>query len=316
MASLFRTSGRGEWEQMPAASSTRKATKRKPSSATTARAGAARSTAATRKAAGSKTVRGKAANGKAASSKTANSKTANGKAATSKAANGKTANGKATAVKASRGRAARGKISRGQILLAAIALADQDGIPALSMRKLGDAVGIEAMSLYNHVADKEDLLDGMVDLIFGEIDLEPVAGMDWKEEMRHRALSARAVFSAHPWAIGLIYKHSFPGPATLRHFDDVLGCLRRAGFSVRMTARGHNIIFSYVYGWILNVDQDPSLDRAKGIIDEISADDYPYALELTAAKLDVGGFTEEEEFEAGLDLVLDGLEGVLRRELA
>jgi len=208
------------------------------------------------------------------------------------------------------------KVTRDRILSTAITLADKDGIAGLSMRKLGEALGIEAMSLYNHVADKDDLLDGMVDVIFSEIDLPLASGIGWRDEMRLRALSARDVFSAHPWAIGLIYNHSFPGPATLRHFDDVLGCLRRAGFSAHMTARAHNIIYSYVYGFILNVDQDPNLDRAQRIIEQISPDDYPYALELTTEKLHVGGFQQDEEFEAGLDLILDGLEEVLRRQPA
>src|SRR3954465_7138723 len=121
-------------------------------------------------------------------------------------------------------------ISRDRVLKAAVGLADEIGIESLSMRKLGQALGVEAMSLYNHVANKDDLLDGMVDVVFGEIGL-PSSATDWKTAMRQRALSAREVLARHSWAIGLMESRSRPGPATLRHHDAVLGCLRGASFS-------------------------------------------------------------------------------------
>ena len=108
------------------------------------------------------------------------------------------------------------------MLLAAIALADEAGIDTLTMRRLGDAVGVEAMSLYNHVANKDDLLDGMIDLVFAEIEL-PSSDEDWRSAMRRRALSVRQTLSRHRWAIGLMESRSSPGPATLRHHDTVLG---------------------------------------------------------------------------------------------
>ena len=118
------------------------------------------------------------------------------------------------------------------------------------MRKLGEALGVEAMSLYNHVANKDELLDGMVDLVFSEIDL-PSDGADWKTAMRERAVSARQALSRHPWAIGLMESRTSPGPATLRHHDAVIGSLREAGFSIAMAAHAFSALDSYIYGFAL-----------------------------------------------------------------
>lgn len=123
-------------------------------------------------------------------------------------------------------------LNRDRLLSVAVRLADRSGIESLTMRKLGKAVGVEAMSLYNHVADKDDLLAGMVDLIFSEIDLHPNGDGDWKSAMRQQAMSAREVLDCHPWAIGLMDSRTSPGSATLGHFDAVLRSLRAAGFSV------------------------------------------------------------------------------------
>src|SRR5690349_24879489 len=114
--------------------------------------------------------------------------------------------------------------TRERVLCAAVAFADKHGIGSLSMRKLGETVGVEAMSLYNHVANKTDLLDGMVDLVFGEIDM-PSDATDWKVAMRRRAQSVRAVLARHRWAIGLMESRTTPGAQTLRHHDAVLGTL-------------------------------------------------------------------------------------------
>src|ERR1700722_2498233 len=129
----------------------------------------------------------------------------------------------------------RTPLTRERILQAALAFADANGIESLSMRKLGEAVGVEAMSLYNHVPSKGDLLDGLIDLVFGEIEL-PDGANGWKAAMRERAISARAVLSRHRWAIGLMESRTTPGPATLRHHDAVLGLLREAGFPLGLAA--------------------------------------------------------------------------------
>ena len=123
----------------------------------------------------------------------------------------------------------RAPLSRERVLRAALDLADASGIESLSMRKLARELGIEAMSLYYYVKSKEEILDGMVDIVFSEIEL-PSAGADWKTAMRGRAESARKVLSRHPWAISLMDSRSSPGVATLRHHDTVIGCLRAAGF--------------------------------------------------------------------------------------
>src|ERR1051325_3608477 len=120
-------------------------------------------------------------------------------------------------------------LTKNRVLRAALKLADRDGLASLSMRKLGDELGIEAMSLYNHVKNKDDLLDGLIDIVFAEIELPHDA--DWKSFMRRRAVSAREVLARHRWAIGLMESRTTPGPANLRHHDAVTACLRRAGFS-------------------------------------------------------------------------------------
>src|SRR6266571_1930157 len=145
----------------------------------------------------------------------------------------------------------RAPLSRDQVLRAAVTLADEGGIGALSMRKLGQVLGVEAMSLYNHVAGKGDLLDGMIDVVFGEIGLPAGDGGGWKRAMRRRAISAREVLGRHRWAIGLMESRRSPGPATLGHHDAVLGCLRAAGFSVEMTAHAYSVLDSYIYGFAL-----------------------------------------------------------------
>src|SRR3954452_19169043 len=146
--------------------------------------------------------------------------------------------------------APRAPLSRERVLRAGLALADEQGIESLTMRKLGQAVGVEAMSLYNHVANKEDLLDGMIDLVFSEIELPSSRG-SWKTAMRRRALSVRSVLSGHRWAVGLMPSRTAPGPATLRHHDAVLACLRKAVFSIALTAHAYAEIDSYIYGFML-----------------------------------------------------------------
>src|SRR6266702_7567822 len=148
-------------------------------------------------------------------------------------------------------------LSSQRIIRAAIDLADRDGMQSLSMRKLGQELGVEAMSRYNHVAGKDDLLDGMVDVVFGEIG-PPPAGPDWKAAMRERAVAAREVLSRHTWAIGLMESRRRPGPETLRHHDAVLGSLREAGFSIEAAAHAYSVLDSYIYGFTLNEQSLPT----------------------------------------------------------
>src|SRR4051812_260603 len=144
----------------------------------------------------------------------------------------------------------RTPLSRERVLRAAMALADRDGIDSLTMRRLGQELGVEAMSLYNHVANKDDLLDGMVDHVFSEITL-PSDQVDWKTAMRERAISAHDALLRHPWATSLMQSRTKPGPATLRHHNWVIGRLRQAGFTIDMAAHAFSVIDGYIYGFAL-----------------------------------------------------------------
>jgi len=206
----------------------------------------------------------------------------------------------------------RAPLNRDQVLQAAVTRADQDGISSLSMRKLGEALGVEAMSLYNHVASKGDLLDGMIDIVFGEIDL-PCDEADWKDAMRRRAISARQVLRRHPWAIGLMESRTSPGPATLRHHDAVLGCLRRAGFSIELTAHAYSLLDSYIYGFALQEAGLPfgtgeeAVQVAQQISAQFASGQYPYLTEMAVEHVLRPGYDYGDEFLIGLDLILDGL---------
>lgn len=207
----------------------------------------------------------------------------------------------------------RAPLSRERVLRAAIALADAGGIGTLTMRGLGEAVGVEAMSLYNHVANKDDVLDGMVDAVFGEIEL-PATGTGWRSAMRARAVSAREVLSRHPWAIGLMESRTSPGPATLRHHDAVLGTLREAGFSVELAAHAFSALDSYTYGFALQESSLPfdtpeeTGELAQAILEQLPAEKYPHLSELTVEHVLQPGYDYGNEFEFGLDLILDGLD--------
>jgi AcrR family transcriptional regulator len=208
---------------------------------------------------------------------------------------------------------ARPNLSRDRVLRAAIALADAEGIESLTMRKLGVELGVEAMSLYRHVANKDDLLDGMIDGVFGEIDL-PTGQTDWKTALRTRAISTRAAMSRHPWATGLMESRTTPGPATLRHHNAVIGTLRKAGFSIELAAHAFSALDSYIYGFALQETSLPfdtaeeTTKVAQAILARLSPDEYPHLTEMAVEHVLQPGYDYGEEFEFGLDLILDGLE--------
>jgi AcrR family transcriptional regulator len=207
----------------------------------------------------------------------------------------------------------RTPLKRERVLRAAIALADAGGIDSLTMRKLGQDLGVEAMSLYNHVANKEDILDGIVDLVFGEISIAS-AKTDWKTAMRHRAISAREVLVRHPWATSLMQSRTRPGPATLRHHDSVLRSLRGAGFTIAMAAHAYSVMDSYIYGFALQQANLPleTTESAAGVAEDIlrqlRADEHPHFAEMITEHAMKPGYDYASEFEFGLDLILDGLE--------
>jgi len=186
--------------------------------------------------------------------------------------------------------------------------------------KLATALGVEAMSLYNHVANKDDLLDGMIDLVFGEIEA-PESGGDWKAELRKRALSTRAALGRHPWAIGLMEGRSTHGPANLRIHDAVLGCLRAAGFSLEMTVRAHSVQDAYIYGFALQesdmssqTPDDFAAEAQRQMRDyEAVLGDYPHLVEVVGGHVAKAGYDYAAEFLFGLDVILDRLEQLLER---
>ncbi len=209
-------------------------------------------------------------------------------------------------------------LSRERVLLAAVAFADEHGIGSLSMRKLGDVLGVEAMSLYNHLSSKDQLLDGMVDLVFGEIDL-PASGADWKIAMRERAQSARRALRRHPWAIALMSTRTSPGPATLRHHDAVIGSLRAGGFSVSLAAHAFSALDSYIYGFALQEatlpfgeSEEETAEVARMMMAQVPADEFPHLTEFTIEHILQPGYDYGDEFAYGLDLILDGLGRELR----
>ena len=199
------------------------------------------------------------------------------------------------------------------MLEAAVARADQDGLEAFSMRGLAQELGVVPMALYKHVANKDELLDGMVDLVFGEIEA-PAIGGDWRSEMRRRALSTREALKRHGWAIGIMETQA-PGPANLRNHNAVMGCLREAGFSFQAAIHAYSVQDAYIYGFAL---QEKTLalatPRSAGEAAQRRAqanaalvDDHPYLAEIVT-KLPETGYDNAVEFAWGLDLILDGLE--------
>jgi AcrR family transcriptional regulator len=206
----------------------------------------------------------------------------------------------------------RPRLSRERVLRAAVAIADAGGIGSLTIRSLAQELGVKPMSVYYHVANKDQILDGIIDLVFSEIEL-PSADGDWRSELRRRAASARRVLRCHPWAIGLMESRTTPGPATLRHHDAVLGALRGAGFSVEMTAHAYALLDSYVYGFAL---QEASLpfkgpetvaDVAEPMMQQFPVDEYPHLVEMATEYVLQPGYDFGDEFEFGLNVILDAL---------
>jgi AcrR family transcriptional regulator len=207
----------------------------------------------------------------------------------------------------------REPLTRERVLQAAIKLADQGGIESLSMRKLGQELGVEAMALYYHFANKDKVLDGIVDIVFSEIDL-PDSGGDWKTAMRQRAISLRDALARHRWAIGMMESRANPGPASLRHHDAMIGSLRAGGFDMAMAAHGYALLDSYVYGFALtkmNLPFDATdevAEMAQGMLEPFPMDEYPNLVAFITEHAMKPGYDFGDEFEYGLDVTLDGLE--------
>jgi AcrR family transcriptional regulator len=204
-------------------------------------------------------------------------------------------------------------LSRDRVLRTALELADRDGIESLTMRKLGGELGVEAMSLYNHVSNKEDLLDGLADIVIGEIEV-PADGIDWKTSMRRRAISARRMLARHPWAGGVIESRTSPSRPRSEYPEAVIGILRRAGFSIEMAIHTFFTLDSYIYGFAIQEQNLPTgtAEQFSGVAEtmlrELPASEFPYLHEVVRDYMLKSGFDYETEFEFGLDLLLDALE--------
>ncbi|HJW48066.1 MAG TPA: TetR/AcrR family transcriptional regulator C-terminal domain-containing protein [Candidatus Limnocylindria bacterium] len=203
-------------------------------------------------------------------------------------------------------------LSKERVLRAAVALADKGGIESLSMRKLAQELGVEAMSLYNHVRNKDDILDGIVDVILGEIELPPTT-TNWKTSMRQTVLSARKVLLAHPWAPRVLESRKNPSPATFQYFESVIGILRTGGFSVDQAHHALHVLGSRVLGFTQELFKD-SDELASGPEAEAMyaqmAQTFPYMIEMAMAVTHeggLGGCDDDVEFVYALDLILDGL---------
>ena len=204
-------------------------------------------------------------------------------------------------------------LNRERVFQAAVALADERGVEALTMRALGEQLGIEAMSLYHHVSNKDELLDGMVEVVFSEIEL-PTTDVDWKTAMRRRAISTREALARHRWAVGLVQSRTSPGPANFRVVNAVLGCLREAGFSVENAVHAYSALDAYIFGFALQektlpVDTPAELAQAaESMRRRFAAAEYPHIAETITERVTRSGYDFADEFEFGLDMMLGALE--------
>ena len=203
-------------------------------------------------------------------------------------------------------------LSRERVLECAVALADESGLSALTIRTLAQSMGTKPMSLYYYVANKDEILDGIVDMVFSEIEL-PMPGRDWRGEMQQRSHGVRSALRRHPWAVGLLESRSAPGPATLRHHEATLATLREAGFSVQLTAHAYALLDSYIYGFALQEaalpfeGRDTAAEITNPIMERFATGEYPRMVEIAVEHVLKPGYDFGDEFEFGLNLILDGL---------
>ncbi|MCK6211397.1 TetR/AcrR family transcriptional regulator [Georgenia sp. EYE_87] len=213
---------------------------------------------------------------------------------------------------AERGREGRVPLSRERVLEHAVAVADAGGLGSLTMRSLAKELGVRPMALYHHFTNKDEILDGIVDLVFSEVEL-PAPDGEWRAELSRRAASARDVLRRHSWAIALMESRSTPGPATLRHHEAVLATLRGAGLSLEMTGHAYALLDAFVYGFAIQEAALPfGPDTAQEVVASIAAQfsggEYPYLAEYATERAMKPGYDFGDEFEFGLGVILDGLE--------
>ncbi|RJO74743.1 TetR/AcrR family transcriptional regulator [Nocardia panacis] len=208
----------------------------------------------------------------------------------------------------------RPPLNRERVLDAAIRVADRGGVQAITMRRVAQELGVEAMSLYHHLPNKDAILDSVVDAVFAAIELPDGAAADWRDAIRTRAFSARTVLSRHSWALGLMDSRRDPGPATLRHHNAVLGVLRRAGFPLPLAAHAVSLIDSYIGGYVLQEANLPLAtpkdvrEVAGTILGDLPGAELPYLREIIVDHALRPDYDHTGEFGFGLDLILDALE--------
>ena len=204
------------------------------------------------------------------------------------------------------------QMSRKRVISAAVELADQIGIDPLTIRKLAEEIGVGPMTIYHYVDNKEDIIDGMVDTVFAEIDLPP-EDLEWDEAIRVRCRSARDVLASHPWAAPLMESRLNPGPATLGHHDAVIGCLRRTGMDWSLLALAYASIDAYVYGFALQEaglpfsTEEEMAEVATVMVDNFPSEAFPNLAAFTFDHVLQSGYSFAAQFDAGLDLILEGL---------
>lgn len=212
--------------------------------------------------------------------------------------------------------AARAPLTRARVLREAVSLADEEGLGGLTMRRLGQRLGVEAMSLYNHVANKEDLLDGMADLVSEEFAV-PAAGEDWREALRRTATSAHDAVVRHPWASALLESRSTPGPARLRYLNGVIGALVDSGFPIQLAYHAVLTLDSYVYGFALQevsapVPPEQAAPAAEAFVAGLPDGAYPHLVSMAQLVMDPA-YDRSGDFTFGLTLLIDALD---RRHVA
>jgi AcrR family transcriptional regulator len=210
-------------------------------------------------------------------------------------------------------RGERPRLTRDRVLAAAVAVADRGGIGSLTIRSLADALDVRPMSVYHYVANKDEILDGIVDIVFSEMET-PTVGGEWRSEVARRAHSARRVLRRHPWAVPLLESRTSPGPATLAHHDAVLGTLLAAGFSRELTAHAYALLDAYVYGFAIQEASlpfegpDSVADVADPIMALMATGAYPHMVDMATSYYLQPGYDFGDEFDFGLNLVLDALD--------
>ncbi len=203
-------------------------------------------------------------------------------------------------------------LSRQRVLKGAVALADEIGIEALTIRRLAEALGTKPMTIYHHVPSKDEIVNGMVEMVFAEIE-RPPEDLDWKAAVRRRCISAHEVLLRHPWAAPLMESRTSPGPENLGHHDAVIACLRRGGLSWQMTAHAYAVLDAFIYGFAFQEATLPQQSEGgfQEVAEEIAAafdpDAFPNLVGLTVEHVLKPGYEFGDSFEFGLDLIIAGI---------